>query len=158
MGKLTFTDEQFKKAEARATEYYREIKEIHCPYFGGKISFNRKGLDHIKFKRWNHARPRKDQYVRFKLFQYVPEVIRRSHTLQGVKKTETFERVKVNSRWEQKMLPVEYHEFIAVLKGSRLRIIIRRLNAGERHFWSLVPYWGQSEYGKEMFEGNPETD
>jgi hypothetical protein len=37
----------------------------------------------MKFRDWGKVRERNDQFFRLKLFEHVPEILRRSHTLQG---------------------------------------------------------------------------
>jgi len=41
--------EKFDKAKKEAENLYKSIGEVYCPYFKEKISFNVKGLEHIKF-------------------------------------------------------------------------------------------------------------
>ena len=149
--------EGFSETKGNAEKLYNQIGGVFCPYLGAPIHFNRKGLDHLRFKSWNRNRPRKDQYVRFKLLHLAPDVLRQSHTLQGIHEAGEFVKVKINSRWQRELKKVEYLEFIAVLKGSRSRVIVKRIEGGDYFFWSLIPYWRHNEYGKVMHEGNPET-
>jgi hypothetical protein len=142
----------------RVEAEYKKIGEIYCPALGEKVFFNSQGIDHIKFKRWNCARLRDDQYIRLKLFHLVPGVIQNSKTIQGEKSGKRFERIKTNNRWEQKMVSVIYYEFIAITNGCRLRVIVKKVENGRFHFWSVIPYWKQSPQGKKMFEGDPEED
>ena len=65
-----------------------------CPYLRTKINFNAKGLDHIKMKSWNKTRLASDQYLRLKFLKLVPEILKNSGTLQEIKETRNFERVK----------------------------------------------------------------
>jgi len=102
MSNESLTDEQFERLKKEATLKYQEVKSVHCPFLNEVVSFNAKGLDHIKLKRWNHARDRKDQIIRLKLLHLASEVIKKSSTLQGLTEENKFERTKVNSRWEQK--------------------------------------------------------
>ena len=158
MSGTTFTQEEFEAVRARAEQDYRKIVEVPCPYLNDKIAFNAKGLDHIKLKKWNQARILNDQYVRLKLLHLAPLVLKKSHTLQGLDEGNKLERIKINSRWETKTCHVSYHEFIAVVSGRRIRIVVKKVDNSPYYFWSIVPYWKQGEYRKKMFEGNPEED
>lgn len=109
-------------------------------------------------KRWNHARVQEDQFMRLKLLDLVPKVLKKSHTVQGMDKGNKFERVKVSSRWETKMTYVEYHEFIAVLKAYRIRVIVKKIDNGPYFFWSLIPSWKQGSIKRQLFIGNLEED
>ena len=134
MSKISFSPEEFNQARTEAETFYKQLNSISCPYLGEHINFNAKGLDHIKLTRWNHARPQKDQYVRFKLLKLVPEVLKQSHTLQGFLRKNNFERQKINSRWEQHMKEVTYYEFIAVINSARVRVIVKQIEGGGEIF------------------------
>jgi hypothetical protein len=125
-----------------------------------KIVFNSHGLEHLKFKRREKVRPPEDQYMRFKLLHLAPEILKMSHTLQGVWETKKFERVRMHSRTENILKPVSYFEFIAVIKRNRVKIIIKQIDGGEKHFWSIIPFWGMNQNTKEriLHDGTPEED
>ncbi len=133
--------EKFKKAKEYAQENYKNIGQIYCPYLKEKVSFNAKGLDHIKFHEWNKARPAEEQYVRLRLLELAPKIIKDSHTLQEFFETKSFERQRINSRWEKRFVSIQYYGFVAVIKGVRIKIIIKRVAGGECYFWSIIPFW-----------------
>lgn len=157
---LEFTNEQFKEVKERGEDLYKSIGEIYCPYFKEKISFGAQGLEHLKFKRREKARLEQDQYMRFKLLYLAPEILKSSHTLQGVFETKKFERIRIHSRTDTVLKPVSYYEFIAVLKRNRVRIIIKQIEAGQKFFWSIVPFWGMNTetMNRILHDGTPEED
>ncbi|MEE8131668.1 MAG: hypothetical protein V3T98_01360, partial [Candidatus Paceibacterota bacterium] len=63
---MEINSEKFAKTKSDAEIFYKAIGEVHCPYFKENISFNAKGLDHIKFKDWNKTRLIEDQYMRLR--------------------------------------------------------------------------------------------
>jgi hypothetical protein len=143
MGKFNFRDENdFQKVRDEAEKFYKAIGEVYCPYFKGKITFNAKGLKHLKFKSNRQARPREDQYSRLKLIYLAPEILKQSHTLQGIQQLKRFESQKTNNRWERVMKDVTYYEFIAVINNVRAKVIVKEVLGGEKHFWSVIPFWG----------------
>lgn len=161
MGKFNFKDkEDFQKVKNGAEEFYKTIGEIHCPFFKEKIAFNIKGLKHLKFKSDRQARPKKDQYSRLKLIQLAPEVLKQSYTLQGIWQIQRFEVQKTNSRWEHIMKDVIYYEFIAVTNNVRIKVIIKEILGGEKHFWSVIPFWGidKATSKRILHSGNLEND
>jgi hypothetical protein len=157
---MEFTDEQFNKVKSQNEDLYKSIGEVYCPYFKEKISFNAQGLEHIKFKRRDRARPEQDQYMRFKLLFLVPEILKLSHTLQGILKTKKFERVRVHNRTDNVLKLVNYYEFIAVIKRNRVRIIIKQIDEGQKFFWSIIPFWGMNKdtMNRILHDGVPEED
>jgi len=161
MGKFNFKDEEdFQKVKNEAEEFYKTIGDVYCPYFKEKIAFNIKGLKHLKFKSDRQARPRKDQYSRLRLIRLAPEVLKQSHTLQGTWQIRRFEDQKTNNRWEQIMKEVTYYEFIAVVNTVRVKVIIKEVLGGEKHFWSVIPFWGIDKVTSKriLHSGDPEND
>ncbi len=143
MGRFNFKDEQdFERVRNDAETFYAVIGKVRCPYFGSDVAFNAKGLRHLKFKSDRQARSHKDQYSRLKLIRYAPEVLKLSKTLQGIWSVRRFEGQKTNSRWERVMKDVSYYEFIAVLDSVRVKVIVKEVAGGEKHFWSVIPFWG----------------
>lgn len=143
MGSFNFKDKaDFNAVKANAEAFYKSIGKVRCPYFQEEIAFNAKGLRHLKFKSDQQARSREEQYARLKLIYLAPEVLKKSHTLQGVWQTRRFEEIKTNSRWERLMKEVVFYEFIAVLHNVRIKVIVKEAQGGKKHFWSVIPYWG----------------
>lgn len=150
----------FEEIRKKAEEVYKTFDVVRCPYFKAVIHFNSQGIRHLKFKRDGQARARKDQYMRFKLLHLAPEVLRISATVQGIKEWRSFERIRIHNRTDTVMKDVEYHEFVAILKDRRVKVIVKRIENGQRFFWSLIPHWRMDENtGKrKMYSGNPEDD
>ena len=143
------------KSKKEAEDFYKTIGEIKCPYFKEKIAFNTKGLKHLKFKSNQRARTKTDQYSRLKLLHLVPQVLEKSHTLQGIWQTKKFEEQKTNGEWKYVMKDITYYEFVAVLNNIRLKIIIKKVVDGKKHFLSVIPFWGiDKKTGKRILHGN----
>lgn len=157
---LEFTAQQFKEVKEKGEVFYKSLGEVYCPYLKEKVSFNARGLEHLKFKRLEKARGEQDQYMRFKLIPLAPEVLKSSHTVQGILETKKFERVRVSSRTDTILKPVVYYEFIAVLKRNRVKVIVKEIDGGNKFFWSLIPFWGmnQNTMTRILHDGTPEED
>ena len=153
-----FTNNEFIELRTRVETEYKGIGDVKCPYLNAVVAFNAKGLDHLKFKSWSKARNRSDQFIRLKLLHLATEVLKKSHSLQGLEEGNKFERVKVNSRWENKMMFVRYYEFIAVINNCRIRVIVKQIDATQPYFWSIIPFWKQGRLGRKLFSGDPESD
>jgi len=134
--------QDFKKVKESSELFYGSIGEVWCPYLKEKVIFNAKGKEHLKFKSKNKARSLSDQYVRFKILKYAPEVIKNSHTIQGFSNTKSFEVMRSNHLNERFLIDVTYFEFIAVLEEKvRVRIIIKKIESSQPYFWSIIPFW-----------------
>jgi len=164
MGKFNITGQQdFLKVKNNAEIFYGTIGEVYCPYFKQNIVFNAKGLRHLKFKSDRQARLARDQYSRLKLLHFVPEVLKLSHTIQGIWKTRTFEEHKTdstNNKWARIMKDVTFYEFVAVLDTIRMKVIVKQVLGGKKYFWSVIPFWGinKNTNKRVLHSGNPECD
>lgn len=145
---------------ARAENFYKSLGPVFCPYLKASVHFNAQGLEHMKFKRRDKARLPQDQYMRFKLVHLAPDILRASHTIQGIFEIKKFERVRTNGRTEHLLRIVRYHEFIAVMGRNRVKVIVKQVEGGEPFFWSLIPFWGMNEDTKNriLHDGVPEED
>jgi len=133
--------EQFQKIKQEAEDFYTTVNSIFCPYFNLKVNFNAKGLDHIKMKAWNKTRLASDQYLRFKFLKLVPGVLKVAGTLQEFHETKNFERIKGTGKWQSIMKPVEYYGFVAIINKVKIKIIVKKVEGGQPHFWSIIPFW-----------------
>ena len=160
MGKFNFNQEEFEKIKVEAEKLYQTFGLVYCPYFQGKISFNAKGLKHLKFKSDKQARSQKDQYPRLKLLHFAPQVISKSHTVQGIWKTKKFEPHKTSGEWKYIMKSVVFYEFIAVLGSVRIKVIVKEVFGGEKYFWSIIPHWNVNKLlsKRVLYTGNPDID
>ena len=159
---MDIPQEKFDWVKKDAENFYRGIGEINCPYLGDKVVFNVKGLEHIKFKERGKARVIDDQYIRLKLLKLVPKIIANSHTLQEYFETKKFEKININSRWENRAIDVIYYGFVAIINNARMKVIVKQMSGGNKFFWSLIPFWKNdkknSENKKILHAGNPEND
>lgn len=157
---IEFTEQEFKRVKENGEKLYKSLGEVFCPFLKDKVSFGAQGLEHLKFKRREKARLERDQYMRFKLLHLAPEILKSSHTLQGILETKKLERIRMNSRTDSILKPVTYYEFIAVLKRNRIRIIVKQIDSGQTFFWSIVPFWGMNEetMTRILHDGAPEED
>ncbi|OHB17568.1 MAG: hypothetical protein A2544_00680 [Candidatus Zambryskibacteria bacterium RIFOXYD2_FULL_43_10] len=161
MGKFNFKDSiDFEAVREKAEVFYSNIGSVHCPYFQSKVAFNAKGIRHLKFKSDEVARPREDQYSRLKLVHLAPEVLKLSKTVQGIWNTQCFETQKTNSRWKRSLKNVTFYEFMAVLNNVRVKVIVKEVLGGEKHFWSVIPFWGidKDKSKRVLHSGDPEND
>jgi hypothetical protein len=154
------TDEFLEKIKHKTEEIYKNTQPVDCPYLKDKVYFNSRGWEHIKFKEHGKSRTKEEQYTRLKLFPLVSEVIRRSHTIQGIWKKKEWESQKKHGRWEKTLKDVAYYEFVAVIGKVRVKVVVKEVMGGQKYFWSIIPFWRMSEIGKErkLYDMDLEND
>jgi len=157
----TISDDKLLQKRIEIEALYKTIGSVYCPYLKEKVNFNSLGFEHLKFK--GHGKPRNkfDQYVRLKLFYLSPEIIKKSNTVQGICEKKEWEKQKRHGHWEQILVDVKYHEFVAVIGKMRIKVIIKKVGNGDNYFWSIIPFWkmktGINGPEKILNEGDPEV-
>lgn len=142
---MDIAQEKFDKSKLEAEDAYRAVGDVYCPYLKEKIAFNAKGLEHVKLKKRNKARSKTDQYIRLRLLILAPKIINLSHTLQEFYETKKLETQKINSRWEDRIRVVRYYGFVAIINTARIKIIVKEIDGGNKFFWSIIPFWKNSQ-------------
>ena len=154
-------DNNLKKIRTKAEKDYRNIRSVYCPYFKEDIHFNSKGLEHLIFKSKRKVRERNDSVVRLKNIHLAPMILKLSRTLQERQVGKVFVDIKTNIRKERVMKNCDYYGFIAIIEDNgfnkRLKIIVKQVEDGQKHFWSIIPYWKSNKEIK-IHSGNMEED
>lgn len=138
-------DSDFAALKDKGEAFYATVGSVFCPYFREDILFTQSGLDHLNFKRGNKQRVFGDRTIRFKLLPLVPIILAKSHTLQGIFETKSFESVRVHNRVDSILKQVTYYEFIAVISNYRIKVIVKQVEGRAKIFWSVIPFWKKSK-------------
>lgn len=160
---MEISDSNFERVRVEAETFYSSVDKISCPYFGADslVAFNGVGLRHIKFKSDSFARSRSDQFVRLKHIHLAKRILEKSRTLQEYKEGKIFTQKKSGNSREKILANVVYYGFVAIVndsgKSKRLKILVRQIQGGEKHFWSIIPFWMSNKELK-LHSGNLAED
>lgn len=135
MGQLLF------ELRERAAEEYRQIGRIYCPYFQEEVHFTSEGFNHIRYRKARNERHIQVQEMRYKLLHFAPELVRLTKTLQEHEIQHLFVETKHNKRKEIVLKEIQFFGFIAILKNYKVKVIVRQVGNGQKHFWSIIPNW-----------------
>ncbi|MEI6288169.1 MAG: hypothetical protein WCP18_01095 [bacterium] len=156
---------KFNEVKEKAEVEYKIIGNVFSPFLKRKINFNTKGLDHIKFKEWNKARPITDQFLRLKFLSLAPKILAHTNTIQEFNGSKSLERIKSNAKWNFLAKSVKYYGFVVLWNYKiKIKIIVKEIEGGEPFFWSIIPFWKTKrdpiiEETKKVFhEGDLERD
>lgn len=149
----------FETQKVAGEAFYNTLRSVSCPYFREQVFFTNAGLEHLQFKRRNKQRPMADQATRFRLLPLGVKIIERSHVLQGIWETRSFEKVRVHNRIDTVLKPITYFEFIGVLENFRIKVILKQIDAGQLQFWSVIPHWKRNKDStRRLYSGNLNED
>ena len=128
------------RSEARRS--YAALGPLFCPYLNDVVHFRNDGFEHLLFKRKDKPRSPAEQYTRLRMLPLAGEVIRKSHTLQEFSQQTATVRQQSANRWEKKAKAVNYYVFTAIIRPRvRIKVVIREIEGGVKHFYSLFPSW-----------------
>ncbi len=129
--------------------YYQELDTVYSDALQDNIYFNSKGFNHITFKNPRNIRPITDQMNRLKLLESAIQLIKKANIYQEYEEVTGLENKNI-----------KYWGIIAILNNVKLKVIIRSIGNGQKHFWSVIPGYTTSEKrdGAFKMKGNPEID
>ena len=106
---------------------YKKLGNIKCPaFYDEEVYFNYYGLNHLMYKN-GILRTKKEIIERFGLIIHIPNILKK------IKNTDFEEkRIKGNSLAYFWTIKYRLHSDL------RIRIILRRLNNGKLHFFSVM--------------------
>jgi len=152
----------YNKLKESAEQYFHSVGKVYCPAFDEAVHFVAEGFNHLVFKSPRSERERPSQILRFKLLPLAKELVELTTTYQEYEETLQERVVKRHKHIEKRSLPVQYWGLIAILRGRKVKVIIRKIGNGQLHFWSVVPAWVTNKYRDLRFfstmKGNPEED
>lgn len=118
-----------KDLKRKARAYYKSIKPIYCPYFSERVVFNSKGFKHLIYEDKGHQRTRSEQYLRLSLF---PKGVRMLLIATVVQE------------YEERLVCNKIHKFwgfIGIIEGHKIKVVVRQIGDGKKHFYSIFPKW-----------------
>ena len=125
-----------KKYKNQIKKIFDQHKEIKCPAFRNEtIIFNAKGINHLIYK---GSRSRREKSRILTNIRLLPEAIRVLQLMPFAQEENSYIRDKVNYR---------FWIFEAVIENRRIKVIVRQVGNGRKHFWSVIPAWRRDRYG-----------
>jgi len=122
----------FTQIRKQAKKDYQSIKCIKCPAFPGEeIKFNAKGFGHLFYKGANTARSRNSKEIETRT-KLIPLAVK---------------LLKIMPIWQEEDSSISngktchYWSFEGVIENFRIKVIIRQIGKGGKHFWSVIPNW-----------------
>lgn len=110
-------------------------KRVRSPAFGEEIVFNAKGINHLIYK---SSRSRRDKARIVTNIRLLPRAI---HLLSSA----TFWQEE-NSYIKDTII-YKFWAFEAVVDDRRIKVIVRQVGNGKKHFWSVIPAWRRDRFG-----------
>ena len=138
--RLGWIGDMSKAFKQKAKKNYFAIGDISCPAFPGEqIVFNAKGFNHLFYKGPRSGRTKINANLRIRLLGRAVELLKKSTVVQ--------EEDFYNGYYRGKKKKYKFWAFEGVIKERRIKVIIRQIGKGQKHFWSVIPAWRKSRFG-----------
>lgn len=125
-----------KRYKEQIKKIFDKTKEIDCPAFPReKIIFNAKGVNHLIYKGSRSRREKSRIETNIRLLPRAIKVLKSMHYPQ---EETSYMREKVHYK---------FWTFEAVVDGRRIKVIVRQVGRGKKHFWSVIPAWRKDRFG-----------
>src|SRR3990167_9251140 len=128
MSVLNFQFDMKISYKDKIRKIFDKTKSVLCPAFdNGEIIFNAKGINHLLFKGNRSQRDSKRIETNIRL---LPRAI---YLLQNA----TFWQEE--STYEKDGKHYRHWAFEAIVEDRRIKVIVRQVGNGNKHFWSVIP-------------------
>lgn len=137
----------YDKLREDAHNFYSKLGAIRSPALNNElVHFTAEGFNHLIYKGKRRGRTKNDQITKFKLLPRAKTVIEASTTYQEYDEGLTTIRKKRFKRVSNETVTVRYWGFVAIIQSFRVKVIVRQVDDGQRHFWSVIPAWSINPY------------
>lgn len=120
------------RLKLQAKEIFSTVRYVECPAFHNeKIIFNAKGLSHLFYKgaRKVQTRMKEQVHIRIKLLPFAIQLLK----IMPVYQEEAVYTFKGKA--------YRFWAFEGVIEEWRIKVIVRQVGNGAKHFWSVIPSW-----------------
>lgn len=129
---------EYGQLKLKAKKVYSKIGRIPSPALNNEyVAFTNIGFTHL-IRKGRNPRPRSEQARRFVLIPYSEQIIKNPRATILYRTSET--KYYVN-RHGQKVLTTStahFWTFVESIKGTKIKIVVRQLNKGQKHFFSIM--------------------
>ena len=139
------SDDGFNQLKEETEEYYGSIDHIKCSALNNaSIHFTSEGLNHLKYSK-KKPRTKEVQANKFKLLKKGVALLEKTTTIQEYSERTELVVKKKHKKLVKEWLPVGYWGFIGIIGGTRVKVVVKRVDNSKYMFWSVIPTWQTKE-------------
>ena len=124
------------KYKDQIKKIFDKNKKIYSPSFPNeKIVFNAKGINHLIYNGNRSRRERSRIETNIRLLPGAIKLLK----IMPLPQEESF--------YKSEGILYKFWTFEAVINERRIKVIVRQVGRGQKHFWSVIPAWRKDRYG-----------
>ena len=129
-------EESYEEAKRRAKELYQKIGTVWCPALNQCISFNRVGFQHLLQKERRFL-PKSEQLRRFALLPYAKDIVGDYRGSIIYEERKIMRNREADGKIELTTSTMRFWAFTDKRDGEKMRLVIRQVDGGKKHFFSI---------------------
>lgn len=146
---------EYSHVREKTLNFYNQKEHVRCPALDNEIvHFTSEGFNHLVYKGDRSERDKSVQILKFNLFSKAIEIIAISTTHQEYDEGMKNIKKKKHKRIIFESATVKYWGLVAIIRSTRVKVIIRQVGNGQKHFWSVIPAWRKCHYRDTKFITN----
>lgn len=137
----------FEKLKENCKSFYDSVDHVTCPALNAKVHFTSEGFNHLRYSK-KRERTLKVQEAKLRLLPKGKKLLETTTTIQEYCDGLELIHRKKYKKIQKESLMVQYWGFVAIIDGTRLKVVVRRVDNGAYIFWSTIPMWRSVKYDK----------
>lgn len=133
------------RIRAKAKAKYDALGIVRCPALSGKVHFTSEGFNHLRYA-GKRERPINVQVMKLSLVGYINEILSITTTIQEHDERRELIHKKRYKKLSKEWSTIRYWGFVAIIRDKRIKVVVRQIDDGAFHFWSVIPAWKISRY------------
>ncbi|MFH0857882.1 MAG: hypothetical protein V1848_04000 [Candidatus Magasanikbacteria bacterium] len=137
----------YEKLRESSEFFYKKIGALRCPVLNNEfVHFTAEGFNHLIYKGARRERSKNDQITKFKLLSKAKDILEISTTFQEYDESLTMVRKKKFKKVVEESVTIKYWGFVAIINNFRVKVVVRQIGNGQKHFLSVIPAWKTQYY------------
>ena len=138
---------RYEEIRGEAEVLYKKFLPVKCPALNGHpVIFTSEGFNHIVYRMKKQERNRSVQILRFELLEKGRQLLEKVTVMQEY---EQYPKAVEVRRFKQKTIinqTVTDIGFVGIIKGFRIKVVVRKIGNGAFQFHSIIPAWSTKYY------------
>lgn len=138
---------QYTKIRATFEALYKSFRPIKCPALKDKeVHFTAEGFNHLIYRIPKQERNKRVQIMRFELLEKAYELLGKTTFIQEYEEYYDQKKIWINKKPKQVNVIVRDAGFVGIVRGYRIKVVVRRVGEGKLEFYSVIPAWSTRYY------------
>ena len=125
----------FQQLKIQIKQIFQETKTIYSPALKENVVFNSKGINHLLYKGSRSRRSLDRINTNLRLLPRAIHLLKQSTFYQE------------ESFYVRQGTIYHFWAFEAVVDNRRIKVVVRQVGKGKKHFWRVILAWRKTRFG-----------